>query len=382
MVTKRGRLWFSRGLAITVFVVAGGLFAATWYYSGEIEEALFAARGVEPTADVVLLDDNADQVSIPADPRTIQPGRWGLDFPSGYIEIGGVVTEAGGIATREVIATEGSFNTGERAVWDRTAFATPESRGIEYREVLLDGPLGPLPAWVTDGDSSTWVIFVHGAGADRREALRALPAAIAQGHPTITPTYRNDDGASRSSSGRHGFGRNEWNDVEAAVEFALASDASDIVLVGFGTGGSIVSVFMRHSRLAGEVKALVLDAPILDAGVLVDRISGEDKVPGFIVAWSRAMASFRFGIEWSALDHVDSADDLTIPVLVFHGNEDEYAPVDVSRRYADLLGDRGTLVIAEGAGHGEAWNVDPAAYEAALMVFLEGLMEPPAEDDA
>ncbi|HSM01402.1 MAG TPA: alpha/beta hydrolase [Acidimicrobiia bacterium] len=380
MVTKRGRLWLSRGLAITLLVVAGALFAATWYYSGEIEGALFAARGSEPAADVVLLDADEDAVRIPSDPRTIQPGRWGLDFPDGYVEIGDV-TDTGGVTTREILATQGSFTTGERAIWDRMAFASPEARGIDYREVLLDGPLGALPAWITSGDSSIWVIFVHGAGADRREALRALPIAIDLGHPTITLSYRNDEGAPASSSGRHGFGRNEWNDVEAAVEFAVASNASNVILVGFGTGGSIVSVFMSHSRLADRVDGLVLDAPVLDAGILVERIAREDKVPGFIVAWSRAMASFRFGVEWSALDHVDTASEVTIPVLVFHGAEDAYAPIGVSRTYADVLGDRATLVVVEGAGHGEAWNLDPDSYESALREFLEDLTEPPTGGD-
>jgi hypothetical protein len=381
MVTKRARVWLSRGLAITMLVASAGLFAATWYYSGEIESALFAARTDQPSADIVLLDAGDDRVSIPADRRTIRPGQWGLGFPDGYAEVGDIVAEAGGVVTRGLIASEGSFASGERAVWDRMAFAGPESRGIEYREVLLDGPLGTMPAWVTEGDSDTWVVFVHGAGADRREALRALPTVIGLGHPTITMAYRNDPGAPESTSGRHGFGRNEWNDVETAVEYAFAADASKVVLVGFGTGGSIASVFMSHSHLADRVAALVLDAPVLDAGVLVDRIARDDKVPGFIVAWSRAMASFRFGVEWSALDHIQSAGEISIPVLLFHGGADEYAPVASSREYAHLIGDLATLMVVDGAGHGEAWNFDPTAYEAALADFLQRVLAEPSEDE-
>ena len=281
-----------------------------------------------------------------------------------------MISDANGIVTRSVLASEGSYASGERAVWDRLVYPTPEARGLDHREVLLDGPLGPLPAWVTDGDSDTWVIFVHGAGSDRREALRSLPTAVDLDLSTITPAYRNDEGAPASSSGRHGFGRNEWRDVEAAVEFALAADATDVVLVGFGTGGSIVSVFMAHSPLAARIGALVLDAPVLDVEVLVDRIAREDKVPGFIVDWSRAMASFRFGVEWSALDHLQSAGEVTIPVLLFHGSDDDYAPLASSQEYADTLGELATLVIVDGAGHGEAWNLDPEAYEATLASFL------------
>ena len=381
MVTKRARVWLSRGLAITLLVVSAGLFAATWYYSGEIESALFAARTDPPSADIVLLDADDDRVSIPADQRTIRPGRWGLAFPDGDAEIGDIVAEAGGVVTRGLIASEGSFASGERALWDRMAFTGPGSRGIEYREILLDGPLGTMPAWLTEGESDTWVIFVHGAGADRREALRALPTVIGLGHPTITVAYRNDPGAPESSSGRHGFGRNEWDDVETAVEYAIGADASEVVLVGFGTGGSIVSVFMGHSRLTDRVAALVLDAPVLDAGELVDRIARDDKVPGFIVGWSRAMASFRFGVEWSALDHIEAADEVSVPVLLFHGGADEYAPVELSRQYADLIGDLATLVVVDGAGHGEAWNFDPTGYEAALADFLQRAMAEPSEDE-
>jgi hypothetical protein len=93
------------------------------------------------------------------------------------------------------------------------------------------------------------------------------------------------------------------------------------------------------------------------------------------------MASFRFGVEWSALDHIESAAEISIPVLLFHGGADEYAPVASSREYADLVGDLATLIVIDGAGHGEAWNFDPTGYEAALADFLQSVMAEPNGDE-
>ncbi|MDP2622958.1 MAG: alpha/beta hydrolase [Actinomycetota bacterium] len=381
MVTKRARLWLSRGLAITVFVVAAGLFAATWYYSGEIEREVFASRTLDTTPDVVLLHVAAAQVSIPTDSRTTKPGQWGLDFSEGYAKVGPVLAEAAGVVSRQLITIDGLVAAGQRAAWDRMAFPDPESRGIAYGEALIDGPLGPLPAWLTPGESDTWVVFVHGAGADRREALRAIPTAQALGLPTLTITYRNDAGAPPSSSGRHGYGRNEWADLEAAVEFAVGEGATHVVLVGYGTGGSIVSVFMRNSRLTEMVSGLVFDSPVLDAGQLVDGLAAGDKVPGFIVDWSRAMASFRFGVEWSALDHIDAASEIAVPVLLFHGTDDAEAPITSSREYIAALGELATMITVPGADHGESWNLDPEAYQSALSEFLQAAATAPPEDD-
>ncbi|MEX2419303.1 MAG: prolyl oligopeptidase family serine peptidase, partial [Acidimicrobiia bacterium] len=313
----RGRMWLTRGATIALVVIAIGLFAAAWYYSGEIARQVFALGQSAPDA---------------------------------------------GIA-------------------DRMAFSTPEARGVEYSPVMIEGPLGPLSAWATAGDSDTWVVFVHDRGTDRREALRALPTATALGLPTLTITYRNDADAPPSSSGRHGYGRNEWSDLHAAVEFARDEGAERVVLVGYGSGGSIISVFMRESSLATAISGLVLDAPVLDVGLVVDRLAAEDRVPRPLLGWARAVATFRFGIDWSALDHLESAQNITIPVLVFHGVDDEEAPIEASRQFVEVLADLASLVEVPGAGHGEAWNVDPEAYEATLSRFLEQVSQPTGADD-
>jgi hypothetical protein len=360
-------------------VIVIGLFAATWYYSGEIARQVFAPRRAEPAADVAVLELSTSTVKVSADSRTVKPGRWGLAFPEGYVQIGSVDASDDPV-TRTVLAIEGEAAAGEYAAWDRMAFSTPEARGIEYLPVVIEGTLGPLAAWRTDGDSDTWVVFVHGRDADRREALRAIPTATALGLPSLAITYRNDADAPPSSSGRHGYGRNEWSDLHAAVEFARAEGADRVVLVGYGSGASIISVFMRESSLATTISGLVLDAPVLDVQMIVDGLAANDRVPAVIIGWARGAATFRFGIEWGALDHLEFASSITIPVLVFHGGADTEAPIEASREFAEILADLASLIEVPEAGHGEAWNLNPEAYEAALRQFLERMSQPTGED--
>ena len=49
------------------------------------------------------------------------------------------------------------------------------AHGIEFQEIGFPATLGTFPAWLTLGDSDTWVILVHGKGSDRQAFLRMLP---------------------------------------------------------------------------------------------------------------------------------------------------------------------------------------------------------------
>jgi len=62
----------------------------------------------------------------------------------------------------------------------------------------------------------------------------------------------------------YSYGRDEWEDLEGAVRYALDHGARRIVLAGYSMGGAISLAFMRHSALANRIGALILDAPMID----------------------------------------------------------------------------------------------------------------------
>ena len=81
----------------------------------------------------------------------------------------------------------------------------------------------------------------------------------------------------------------------------------------------------------------------------------------------------RFGIDWRALDYLDRVDEIGVPVLLFHGEEDRLIHQRLSDRFASARPDLVTYVRVADAGHVRAWNVDAERYKARVQDFLETL---------
>ena len=73
-------------------------------------------------------------------------------------------------------------------------------------------------------------------------------------------------------------------------------------------GGAIVSAFVRNSPLAGRVRALILDAPVLDRHSVIDLQAAERGLPGFPSPppWEWTVSA-RIGFDWDAFDQVARA---------------------------------------------------------------------------
>jgi pimeloyl-ACP methyl ester carboxylesterase len=162
------------------------------------------------------------------------------------------------------------------------------------------------------------------------------------------------------------------------VEYAQEEGAESVVLYGYSMGGGIVMRFLEDSAQASIVIGAVLDSPVLDFGALVDFQAGRRNVPGIVGSVAKVLASWRFDVDWNAMDHMAHVDRVHIPILLFHGDEDDLAPIEVSERLARERPDIVTLVVGRGAGHVRTWNVGPNTYEAKVRDFLETVADLPA----
>lgn len=353
------------GVALAVVALA----AATWIYSGQIHSLLLRSDHRLPVYDVEVLAVGESEVTLPRGTGEA-PGTWGLEWETGYARVGPVAATGEAGVVRPLLESAGQLRPGMLVFLDVYAYeADPASVGLAFDNVIIEGPEGNYPAWHTPGSGSTWVILVHDRNGYRREALRVLPTLAAARCPTLTITYRNDPGAP-DGGGRYGLGDPEWKDVEAAVEYAAEEGAAAVILYGWGMGGTAAAMFLHESAEADLVAGLILDAPILDPGAVVDAHAHAHNVPGLIAGWAKGLATLRWGVDWGALNQVDRAAEFEVPVLLFHGDADSVAAVAVSDRFAAA---RPALVRYErvpGAGHGAAWNADPARYEAAVTDFV------------
>jgi uncharacterized protein len=299
-------------------------------------------------------------------------GLWGLDWDGGHARVGDILELGEDSVVRAFTPVSGQVHAGERVRLDAAVYeGDPLSAlGLAFERVTFPSELGPLGAWRLPGASSTWAILVHGKGANREEMLRYLPTFHAADLPTLVIDYRNDEDEPVSASGTYDYGQSEWKDVESAVGYALGEGAEHLILFGQSMGGGIVVNFLYRSDLSDRVSAMVLDAPVLDFGDVIDFGAERRNLPRAITSIGKTVAAWRFGFSWRARDYLRRADELNVPILLFHGDADRLVHVRTSDALARMRPDIVTYVRVPGATHARSWNMDPDGFETALADFL------------
>lgn len=380
----RRKFWVisSGSLLLLIFVL---LFAVVWYYSSEIQSGAFEIDRSEDDFVLRVGSVNGPKITIffdDPDDRPDTPGLFGVRSESdAYAHVSEIMAIVGGSNDGIIRGYEpfrGSISRGDNVRIERAAFPDdPEiAFGISYSEVEYNSPLGAMPAWLvpgSDSESSTWAIMVHGRTASREETLRALEIASDAGFPVLSISYRNDEDAPEDPSGEYGFGSTEWEDLEAAVEYAMANGADDVVLFGFSMGGGVVAHFMIESELSSRAAGLVLDAPMLNLTSALELAGKQRGLPLWLPWLAANLSRARFGTDWAALDTRAEMLELDVPILLFHGSGDETIPVSQSDNFAEAAeaGNANvTYVRVEDAEHVGAWNADPAAYRQAMTNWL------------
>ena len=247
---------------------------------------------------------------------------------------------------------------------------------LSFLNVEVPDELGPMPAWLIPGRSRTWAIVVHGINGSREDGLRIVPILHRAALPSLLITYRQDVGAPPSPDGHHHMGQTEWRDLQAAARYALSHGAQRLVLVGYSMGGAIVSQFMENSSLAHDVAGLILDAPALDWKAILSFNAKEMGLPSFLADPVEWAIGLRIKPNWNSLDALEHPGDFHLPILLFHGLEDEVVPITSSDAFAKELPGWVSYYRVPYAGHTESWNVDPALYAQRVSAFLSARLRP------
>ncbi|MBU1227420.1 MAG: lysophospholipase [Actinobacteria bacterium] len=382
----RTRRWPRRiGIALTaaliLFFGGGG-----WYFSGLIRTDALLVEEHPPEYDFTVTGVSPESITftLPGTPPAdlLSSETLGVRWEDGYGLSGPVLSRTDEAIAKQFTLVAGTLPTpGTTAAFEANAVPPdPADAGISYETVTYVSAFGEFDAWLTPGNmAGTWAIFIHGRGATPHEGIRILPAFADRGIPMLLIDYRNDPGAPATDDHLATFGIGEREDLEGAVAYALDHGAEGVVLVGYSMGGAIAMGFLYESDLADEVGAVILDAPALELGAMVDARAADTslpllpfKVPVMLTAAAKWMAGWRFGADWSGMDYLDErAAGLTVPILVLHGVEDDTVPIALSRELADRLPGIVELVEFPGAGHVRSWNVDPTRYDAAVAAFLD-----------
>jgi pimeloyl-ACP methyl ester carboxylesterase len=251
--------------------------------------------------------------------------------------------------------------------------------GLAFETLSIDTPGGPAPAWLIPpaagfAAGSTAAIFVHGIGGAREDGYPYLRALHAAGLPVLLITYRNDAEAPSAPEGLRLFGLTEWEDLDAAVTFMQGHGAGRFVLVGASMGGGIVGQFLARSPRAGTVSALILDAPALDAPMVLAHITDRLKLPLRSLGAKLAIPAFALthGANLAQAAVIPVVAEFDGPVLLFHGAADRIVPPAIS--FA-VLAERGggTMLLHTAGDHLQSHLAEPERFDRILRGFLADL---------
>ena len=372
---------------------AAGVGAAAVSAVGSVGAATYFARKVltpDPLRpdDVQILVVGEDSVTFRLTSDTGQRGRYGvwLDGGQGHARVGAVLEldEDAGYVRRVLEGVDaGELRVGP-ARWNQYYFDGDPQRalGLPSRDVEIDAEIGTLAAWevpAANGSADRWAILVHGRGARREECLRAVPVIHELGFTTLIPMYRNDIGAPQSSDGRYSLGLSEWRDLEAAMMYAVDEGAQEVVLFGWSMGGAIVLQTLDRSWLSDRVKAVVLDAPVIDWADVLRHHGALNKIPGPIGSlarsligrrWARRLVGVHEPIDVALTNWEHRADELKHRTLLIHSLDDEFVPAGPSMALAAKRPDLVRFEPWREALHTKEWNVDPQRWDAVVRDFL------------
>lgn len=379
---RSGRSPWRRRLAITAVVLvvlaAVGCVAIAWLIAGRVAASFAVPQPPRPD-DLEILAVEGDKIRYRDTRPDVGPadvGRMALKLAGGgWVYTADEVSVQDGVSTRRIEKIDGAApKPGDRAQLDLSYFPADPRRGLglEYEQVTFPGPLGDYPAWVVPGTGSTWLIYTHGRGSTMREGLRLVEIAHRAGHPALVISYRNDEGAPRGD-GMARFGVDEWEDLEAAIVYARSRGAADVILGAGSMGGAItLSLFEHGSAQASAVRGVFLDSPALDIGRQSRFAATAMGVPGLIAEFGFVLTSWRFGLDWAAMDYLSAVDEVTVPTLVLHGDSDTLISVEANRPVFEALTRQGnaTIEIIPGAQHLATWNRDRAGFDRRVSQFL------------
>ncbi|MBB2899713.1 hypothetical protein FHR75_000501 [Kineococcus radiotolerans] len=378
--------------AATATVTAALTGAALTGVAVGFARAVVTPRRDKPD-DLEVLQVGPRRVVLTETADTVVPGRYGVwtDGGAGHLRVGDVLDVTDGRVTRELLGVDAGVPRPGAARWNQYYYAgnPTTALGLAHDDLTVAGEVGELPCWSVPAaapgavSGGVWAVLVHGRGATREEALRALPVLHELGIPCLVPSYRNDADAPAVAAGRYGLGDTEWRDVEAVVQHALDSGARRVLLVGWSMGGAILLQLVARSPLAGRVAALVLDGPVLDWYDVLDHQARRRRIPVRLGRYGLRLLAHPLGrrlvgvegpLDLRPMDWVRRAGELVLPVLLLHSDADDYVPDGPSRRLAQARPDLVTYVPSSTAGHTREWNVDPQRWETAVRRFVSATL--------
>jgi hypothetical protein len=231
----------------------------------------------------------------------------------------------------------------------RTGFRDVETVSLVMKDgTTLAGWYFPAGLADTRGDSGTALLWFYGNGENISAIWPVLREFRPPGAALLVVDYPGY-GASGGRASEDGL----YEAADLAYQALVARPEVDRARV-FVYGRSLGSAVATHLASTHAVAGLVLESPFTSAHDMSRHLYA--LFPAFIVRLR--------------LDNLAALRHVRCPVLVFHGTADRLVPPEMGRRVAAAAPGPTELVLIEGAGHNDTYELGGRAYRDKLWAFI------------
>lgn len=213
-------------------------------------------------------------------------------------------------------------------------------------------------------------IMFHGyRGSAERDLSGGIQRCFALGRNVLLIDQRTSCG---SEGNVISFGINEHKDCLAWVDFAVKQFGPDVklVLTGISMGASTVLMAAGKS-LPENVVGVLADCGFSSPKKIIQKCAKDMHLPARLIYPFIKLGAKLFGhFDLEEYTPLDAMKTCKIPVIFFHGEDDDFVPCEMSREIYDTCTSPKRIVTVPKAGHGLVYLVDNSKYFQNVVEFF------------
>lgn len=213
-------------------------------------------------------------------------------------------------------------------------------------------------------------LMFHGyRGTAERDLSGGVQRCFRLGHSALIVDQR----CCGKSQGRTiTFGVYEHLDCIKWIELAVEKFGPEVKLLLTGISMGAATVLMAAGKpLPPNVVGVLADCGYSTPRDIIRKVIRDRKLPVAVsYPFVRLGGLIYGGFDVERYSALEAMKTCTLPVLLFHGENDDFVPCQMSRQIYEACSSKKRLVTVHGAGHGMCCLLDPDGYVAAMEEFF------------
>lgn len=244
-------------------------------------------------------------------------------------------------------------------------------RPCEYVTIYSDDGLKLFGRYYHVSDSAPLDIGFHGyRSRSFTDFAGGSEISFDMGHNLLLVDQR----AHGHSEGRTiSFGIRERWDVLCWIRYALERFGSDTDLFLYGVSMGAATVLMASElNLPSNVKGIVADCPYVSPMDIILHVGKSNPLPQWLIKPFVILGAKVYGnFDIRETDAIQAVSKATVPILIIHGENDDFVPTMMSEAAYHANPDHVTRLTFPNAGHALSYLTDSKRYRTIVQDFIK-----------